>query len=126
MSLGELHLVAKGWGLDYPDAENTLQLFYGPNGSPGSNDANYNNPEFDRLYEQAAVMQPSPERTAIYRRMNQMVIDDCVGIMSLSRTRIMMWHKDVIAMPDREIVGGFFMKYVDIDKSESSALEKGN
>jgi hypothetical protein len=58
--------------------------------------------------------------------MNQMVIDDCVGIMSLSRTRIMMWHKDVIAMPDREIVGGFFMKYVDIDKSESSALEKGN
>lgn len=126
MSRGELQLVAKGWGLDYPDAENTLQLFYGPNGSPGSNDANYNNPEFDRLYEQAAVMQPSPERTTIYRRMNQMAIDDCVGIMSLSRTRIMMWHKDVIAMPDREIVGGFFMKYVDIDKSEASALEKGN
>lgn len=124
MSLSQLHLVSKGWGLDYPDAENTLQLFYGPNGSPGSNDANYANPDYDRLYEQAAVMQPSPERTAIYRRMNQMAVDDCIGIMALSRTRIMMWHKDVIALPDREIVGGYFMKYVDIDKSDSLAPDK--
>ncbi len=111
---GELPLVAKGWGLDYPDAENTLQLFYGPNGSPGSNDANYRNPEYDRLYEQSSVMLASPERTAIYRHMNQMVIDDCVAMTGLSRTRIYLWHKNVIAVPDREIVGGFFLKYVDL------------
>jgi len=111
---GELPLIAKGWGLDYPDAENTLQLFYGPNGSPGSNDANYRNPEYDRLYEASSVMLASPERTAIYRRMNQMVIDDCVAITGLSRTRIYLWHKNVIAVPDREIVGGFFLKYVDV------------
>ena len=111
---GELPLVAKGWGLDYPDAENTLQLFYGPNGSPGSNDANYRNPEYDRLYEQSSVMLASPGRTAIYRRMNQMVIDDCVAMTGLSRTRIYLWHKNVVAVPDREIVGGFFLKYVDL------------
>ena len=35
----KLPLISKGWNLDYPDAENVLQLFYGPNGSPGSNDA---------------------------------------------------------------------------------------
>jgi ABC-type transport system substrate-binding protein len=110
----ELPWIAKGWGLDYPDAENTLQLFYGPNGSPGSNDANYRNPEYDRLYEQASVMLPSPERTAIYRRMNRMVIDDCVAVTGLSRKRIHLWHRDVIALPDREIVGGFFLKYVDV------------
>lgn len=110
----QLPLVAKGWGLDYPDAENTLQLFYGPNESPGSNDANWKNPEFDRLYEQAAVMLPSEERTEIYRRMNQIVIDDCVAMTGLSRTRIYLWHKDVIAVPDREILGGFWLKYVDV------------
>jgi len=110
----ELPYVAKGWGLDYPDAENTLQLFYGPNGSPGSNDANYRNPEYDALYEQAAVMLPSPERTALYRRMNQLVIDDCVAITGLARTRVYLWHRNVIAIPDREIVGGFFLKYVDV------------
>ena len=72
--------------------KNTLQLFYGPNRSPGSNDANYNNPEYDELYRQASVMQPSPERTAIYRRMNEMVIDDCVAISGLSRKAIGLWH----------------------------------
>jgi ABC-type transport system substrate-binding protein len=113
--------VAKGWGLDFPDAENTLQLFYGPNASPGSNDANYRNPEFDRLYEQSSVMQPGPERTALYHRMNRMVVDDCVAATGLSRTRIYLWHKDVIAMPDREIVGGFFLKYVDIEQATGAA-----
>jgi hypothetical protein len=46
--------------------------------------------------------------------MNQMVIDDCVAMTGLSRMRIYLWHKNVIAVPDREIVGGFFMKYVDV------------
>lgn len=110
----ELPLVAKGWGLDYPDAENTLQLFYGPNSSPGSNDANYRNPDYDRLYEQSSVMLPSPERTAIYQRMNRQVIDDCVAISGISRTRIFLWHRNVIMVPDREIVGGFFLRYVDV------------
>jgi ABC-type transport system substrate-binding protein len=113
-SNSKLPFISKGWGLDFPDAENTLQLFYGPNGSPGSNDANYKNPEFDRLYEQSAVMLPSPERTAIYRRMNEILINDCVTISGLARTRIYLWHKDVIAMPDREIVGGFYLRFVDI------------
>jgi len=110
-----LPLISKGWGLDYPDAENTLQLFYGPNGSPGSNDGNYRNPEYDRLFEKASTMLPSPERTELYHRMNQMVIDDCAAITGLSRTRIYLWHKNVIAVPDREIVGGFFLKYVDVE-----------
>ena len=112
--------VAKGWGLDFPDAENTLQLFYGPNGSPGSNDANYRNPEYDRLYEQSSVMLPSPERTVLYQKMNRILIDDCIAMTGMSRTRIYLWHKNVIAMPDREIVGGFFLKFVDIAKDASS------
>lgn len=119
-----LPFVAKGWGLDFPDAENTLQLFYGPNGSPGSNDANYRNGEFDRLYRETAVMLPSPERTELYQKMNQMVIDDCVAVSGISRTRIMLWHKDVIALPDREIVGGFFLKYVDVEKEQPEGGEE--
>jgi len=117
----ELPLISKGWGLDFPDAENTLQLFYGPNGSPGSNDANYRNPEFDRLYEEASVMLPGPERTAIYRRMNEILLQDCVGMTGLSRTRTYLWHKNVVGLPDREITGGFWIKFVDVlPKGESA------
>jgi oligopeptide transport system substrate-binding protein len=114
ISRGVLPFISKGWGLDYPDAENTLQMFYGPNGSPGANDSNYTNPEYDRLYEQSAVMLPSEERTEIYQRMNQMVVDDCIAISGLSRTRIYLWHKNIIAVPDREIVGGFYLRFVDV------------
>ncbi len=102
------------WSLDYPDAENTLQLMYGPNESPGSNAFNYKNPEFDRLFEQAKAMLPSPQRTELYRRMNQMIIDDCVIISGLSRNRIHLWHKNIIMYPDREILSGFFIRYVDV------------
>ena len=116
----QLPWVSKGWGLDFPDAENTLQLFYGPNASPGSNDANYRNPEYDRLYEESSVMLPSPERTALYRKMNRILIDDCIAFTGLARTRIYLWHRDIIAMPDREIVGGFFLKFVDIAEDTSS------
>ena len=104
----QLPFVSMGWGLDYPDAENTLQLFYGPNASPGSNAANYRNPEYDRLYETSSVMLPSPERTTIYQEMNRILIDDCVAITGLSRMQVFLWHKNIIAMPDRGIVGGVF------------------
>ena len=109
----QIKLVGMGWGLDYPDAENTLQLFYGPNGSPGSNNANFNNPEYNRIFEQASVMQPSDERTALYRQLNKIVLDECTTLSGLSRLRFMLWHKDVITYPDRQIVGGFHLKYID-------------
>jgi oligopeptide transport system substrate-binding protein len=109
-----LPIVVKGWGLDYPDAENTLQLFYGPNGSPGSNDSNWRNPDYDALYRQASVMLPSPERTALYQRMNRILIDDCVSYPGLSRVRIYLWHRNVIQVPDREITAGYYLKYVDV------------
>lgn len=110
----ELPLIYKGWNLDYPDAQNTLQLFYGPNEAPGSNDSNYRNPEYDRLFVEASVLQPGPERTRLYRQMNKMVIDDCVSMTGLSRTTVLLWDKQVVAYPDRGFVGGFYFPYVDV------------
>lgn len=69
-----------GWVADYPDAENFLQLFYGPNSSPGPNHSNYVNEEFDRLYREVRVMEDSPERTALYERMAAIVIEDAPWI----------------------------------------------
>ena len=65
------------WVADYPDAENFLQLFYGPNETPGANHCNYHNPAFDRLYEQARATTNSEERLGLYARMERMVQDDC-------------------------------------------------
>lgn len=109
-----LPLINKAWLLDYPDAENTLQLFYGPNHAPGANDSNYNNPRYDKMYEESSVMQPGAERTRIYRQMNKMVIDDCVAMTGLSRMQIILWDKRYVAYPDRAFVAGFYFPYVDM------------
>jgi ABC-type transport system substrate-binding protein len=68
------------WIADYPDAQNFLQLFYGPNASPGPNRANFSNAEFDLLYEQLRDMQDSPERSAFCQRMVDIVIEECPWI----------------------------------------------
>jgi oligopeptide transport system substrate-binding protein len=110
----ELDLFFLSWTLGYPDAQNTLQLFYGPNAAPGANSYNYRNPEFDALYERSQTLQSGPERTALYRAMNRMVIDDCVVLSGLSRTRIHLWRKNAIMVPDRETLGGYFIRFVDL------------
>jgi ABC-type transport system substrate-binding protein len=74
---GNYQVMYAGWIGDYPDAENFLKLFYGPNKCPGVNATNYQNPEFDKLYERIAVMNDSPERTALYEQMVDMVLADC-------------------------------------------------
>lgn len=61
-----------GWNADYPDPENFLFLFYGPQSRVkhgGENAANYANPEYDRLFEQMRSMDNTPERQRIIDRM---------------------------------------------------------
>lgn len=76
---GDVQLFRLNWVGDYPDAQNFLQLFYGPNAG-GCNRAWYRNPEFDRLYEQAAVLPDGAERTQLYRRMEALLAADCPWI----------------------------------------------
>jgi ABC-type transport system substrate-binding protein len=109
----EVMLITSAWTMDYPDAENTIQLFFGPHASPGTNTANYNNEEFNRLYRASSSLPASPERTAMYRKMNDIVIDDCVAISGLSRTLVMLWDRKMSMLPDREFIGGYYFRFVD-------------
>lgn len=73
------------WMADYPDAENFLQLFYGPNKSPGANGTNYDNPQFNKEFEAAVQMQDSPERTARYMKLNKFLAEEVVSLFSAHR-----------------------------------------
>ncbi len=81
------------WVSDYPDAENFLQLFYGPFKSPSSNNFNYDRPEYNKLYERIRVMSHSSERTELYEQMRDMVIEDAPMIGSMERTRYFLINK---------------------------------
>jgi len=74
------------WGADYPDAENFLQLLYGPNSTPGANGSNYDNNEFNTLFKKAAVMQAGPERKALYEKLNRIAAEEVPLIYGVHRT----------------------------------------
>lgn len=79
MLKGNAQLFEWGWNADYPDPENFMFLLYGPNkkvGSNGENAANYQNPEFDRLFERMKDMDNGPERQAVIDRMVTITRED--------------------------------------------------
>lgn len=102
------------WGSDYPDAENNLALFYGPNAPPGSNHFSYDNAEFDELYEKTRVMFPSPERTKIYERMRDMIIEDVPYFGGFARPRNYAWTKRATNIHPNE-TWWTWLKYVDVE-----------
>ena len=71
--LGKIPMRRDGWNADYPDAENFMQVLYGPN-SGQENNANFKLPAFDKLYEEARRLPDSPERTKLFNKMTELVL----------------------------------------------------
>ncbi|MDA8362540.1 MAG: ABC transporter substrate-binding protein [Gammaproteobacteria bacterium] len=79
MRRGEEQIFAWGWNADYPDPEDFLFLLYGPDSevaNNGENAANYDNPRFNRLYNEMRNMDNGPAREAIIKRMIRLVQRD--------------------------------------------------
>jgi oligopeptide transport system substrate-binding protein len=77
---GQHQFITYGWFADYPDPENFVFLLYGPNRKPGPNSADYQNPEYDKLFEQMRAMDDSPERDVIIKKMRDIAVEDCPWI----------------------------------------------
>ena len=63
------------WIADYPDAENYLSVFYSRNPAP-PNYTRYKNSAFDILYEKALAEKNDSIRFKLYRRADQLMMDD--------------------------------------------------
>jgi oligopeptide transport system substrate-binding protein len=112
-----------GWGADYPDAENFLKLFYSKNISPGPNGSNYINPYFDKLYEEAVIMEHSPERTALYEELTQYIAKQVPVIFGVHRLAFVMKHDWVRNYKFSDFDDGM-EKYIDIDLSKKQQTLK--
>ena len=83
MNKGSEQIFEWGWNADYPDPENFLFLLYGPNkkvGAGGENAANYQSPEFDRLFEKMKDMDNGPARQAAIDAMVRIAREDAPWI----------------------------------------------
>ena len=86
-----------GWNADYPDAENFLFLLYGPNAksvSDGENVANYQNPEYDRLFEKLKTLDDGPEKRVVIDEMVRIAQRDApwsMGFFPHASTALQSW-----------------------------------
>ncbi len=113
----QAQMFSYAWGSDYPDAENNLALFYGPNESPGNNSFNYKSDEFDRMYEELRLMPVGPRRAELIRTMRDMVMADCVFAGSQARVRNYLAHPWLVNFKPNEVFYNW-LKYVDVDESK--------
>ena len=79
MARGVAQMYMWGWVADYPDAENFLFLLYGPNvkaGKGGENASNYENPEYDALFEKMRDLPDGPEKEQVIAQMTRILQQD--------------------------------------------------
>jgi ABC-type transport system substrate-binding protein len=113
---GRIPMRTDGWNADYPDAENFMQLLYGPNVGQ-ENHARFSLPEFDRLYEAARRLPDSPERTRLFDRMTELEL--AYAPWRLMEHRIedhlqQAWIRNYQPHPVRFVL----WRYLDIDPSQ--------
>jgi ABC-type oligopeptide transport system substrate-binding subunit len=111
----QLAMWGSSWGADYPDGENFMQLFYGPN-THQSNHACYESKAFDAMYEQIHAMPDSPERNRLFLMMSRQLEVDGVLKMGVSRYRNVLVHPQVVGYRYHPMLTAAW-EYVDIDPS---------
>lgn len=90
---GELQFWQGGWVLDYPDAENVLQLLSSQNLPPGQNYFNYVNAEFDKLFQEARVIEDGKRKYELMAKMENLVNADLPWVMQYYSRNYILSHK---------------------------------
>lgn len=109
----QLQMWGSAWHADYPDADNFLQLLYGPN-SGQSNNGCYDSPVFNRLYEMSQKMRDSPERNYLYELMSRQVEYDGAWRFGVTRIRTELVHRGILGFRKHPVMHAEWM-YMDID-----------
>jgi len=112
---GKLMMWQLGGSAASPDADTWLTSLYGPNCGFKGNQACFQLPEYDRLYEKAHVMPDSPERTKLYEEMTKLIVAYAPWKINVHRINTDMWYPWVIGYRRPLIITDNFWKFIDID-----------
>lgn len=91
---GELQFWQGGWVLDYPDAENVLQLLYSGN-IGGSNSSLYSNPQYDKYFEELKLLEDGAQKFSLMGKMEKIVNDDLPWIMQYYSRNYILYHDHI-------------------------------
>ena len=119
---GKVQFRGLAWGADYPDADNFLQLLYGPNAGQ-SNDARFRLAAFDRLYEQAKRLPDTPERTRLYQEMNRLILAYAPWKLGVNRVEGYLLHPWITGYKKHPILRTQW-RFLDVDVAQQAAARK--
>jgi len=93
----KVQMFSWGWNADYPDPENFLFLLYGGNATintngSGINSANYDNPEFNQLFEQMKTMPNGVERMKLIKKMVAIAQQDAPWVWGFHPKSLALYH----------------------------------
>jgi peptide/nickel transport system substrate-binding protein len=95
---GKLDFFRASWVADYPDAENYLSLFYSENYAPnGPNYTHFKNDIYDQLYKQSLSVSDNKKRLELYKKMDQMIIDDA--------SVVVLFYDEVLRFTQKNVSG---------------------
>jgi len=126
MRSGQAQIFQWGWNADYPDPENFLFLLYGPNGkvlTGGENAANYQNAEFDLLFEKMRAMSDNEERKNIIKKMHTILTEDSPWIWGYHPKQFSLyhaWNKNV----KPNLMANNTIKYRRVDAQQRQKLQQ--
>lgn len=89
---GQLQMWQDGWSMDYPDAENSLQLLIKKNHPPGPNATYFYNQKFDALFEKLRFLMDGPEKKKIMEEMEDIVQDELPWVMQYYARNYILHH----------------------------------
>jgi ABC-type transport system substrate-binding protein len=110
----ELMMWGAAWNADYPEAENFLQLLYGPNSGHGNHGC-YQSPAFDALYVKAMALPFGPERDQVYQQMNRQFEADTAWALNTTRIRNWLVRPWVKGFKKHPILHAEW-QYIDVEK----------
>ncbi|MDP2639800.1 MAG: ABC transporter substrate-binding protein [Betaproteobacteria bacterium] len=120
--LGKLQMRTIGWLANIPDADNFLQLLYGPNAGQ-SNDSRFSLEAYDRIYRQAKRLPDSPERNRLFHELSRLAVAYApwkLGIYRIETHLAQPWVSGYKPHPTMRSV----LRYVDVDLEKQRAFSR--
>jgi len=121
---GSAQIFTWGWIADYPDPENFLFLFYGPNARypyGGENVSNYHNEAYDRLFLEMKNRPNDAKRQALINQMVDILRRDAPWVFGLHGKSIMLSQQWTSPMKSDLLVDDI-LRYIEVDVPERNAL----
>ena len=117
LNKGKHQMCFSGASPSIPDPLGALKAFQTKAWGYGGNHTFYSNPEFDKLYDEIEVMFPGPEKTALCRKMEKMILDDYPSVFINHRVSTVLrqsWFKNYKPHPFSFNVAKYWR--IDVEK----------